>query len=214
MSSLPVVHAVTNDEIVSRGLFLDLAKSVMEALGPRGAVHLRARTLSSRRLHELAAWLVAWEKETGCWAIVNDRVDVACAAGIAAVQLPASSMTPDDARKLNQRLRIGVSVHSAREAAAAAALRADWCVAGPAYRTDTHPAREPGGAHLIRDSAASVSIPVIAIGGIAPDRIGELRDAGAHGVAAISGIWGAQGHDVGKAARHYLSSYDEYEGVR
>ena len=77
---LPVVHAVTDSTSVLQSGFVDRATSVMEALGVRGAVHLRCSRASGRQFHDIAAKLVLVQNRTGCWLIVNDRVDVAIAA--------------------------------------------------------------------------------------------------------------------------------------
>lgn len=211
MNRVPVVHAITNDEVLLRGDFLDLARTVMTVLGSRGAVHLRASRVSARRLYELGLWLDGWERETGCWAVVNDRLDVACAAGIGAVQLTTRSMPVSEAAAAWPHLRIGASVHSSPAAATAEQAGALWCIAGTAFPTASHPGRVPAGVAAIAGIAAAVSIPVIGIGGISPDSATELLHTGIHGIAAISGIWHAP--DVGDAACRYLSAYDAHEGI-
>lgn len=206
-----MVHAVTNDEVLLREDFLDLAKAVMATLGPRGAVHLRARWISARRLYDIGLRLADWERESGCWAIVNDRVDVACAAGIGSVQLTSRSVPVADAVREWPALRIGASVHSVADAITAAESGALWCVAGSAFATSSHPGQAPAGPEALEEIARAVGIPVIAIGGVSPESVAQLLRAGVHGVATISGIWRAP--DVGQAARHYLSAYDAREGV-
>ena len=206
-----MVHAVTNDEVLLRDDFLDLAKAVMATLGPRGAVHLRARWISARRLYEIGLRLADWERESGCWAIVNDRIDVACAAGIGSVQLTSRSVPVADAVREWPALRIGASVHSVADAITAEESGALWCVAGSAFPTSSHPGQAPAGPEALEEIAGAVGIPVIAIGGVSPESVAQLLRAGVHGVATISGIWHAP--DVGQAARHYLSAYDAHEGV-
>ncbi|CAN5147253.1 thiamine phosphate synthase [soil metagenome] len=211
MSHVPVIHAITNDQVLLRDDFPDVAKLVMTALGSRGAVHLRARWVSARRVYELGLRLADWERETGCWAVVNDRLDVACAAGVGAVQLTSLSIPVRDAVAAWPQLRIGASVHSPAEAVEAEQDGALWCVAGSAFPTASHPEEAPAGPAAIAAVAAAVRIPVIGIGGISPDSAAELLRAGVHGIAAISGIWRAP--DVGEAAYRYLSAYDAHEGV-
>ena len=211
MSQVPVVHAVTNDEVLLRGDFLDVAKTVMVALGPRGAVHLRARWITARRLYELGLRLAELGKETGCWGVVNDRLDVACAAGIESVQLTSRSVPVADAVREWPELRIGASVHSRADAISAEESGALWCIAGSAFPTSSHPGEAPAGPELLEEIADAVRIPVVGIGGISPESAAQLLRAGVHGVATISGIWHAP--DVGEAARRYLSAYDAHEGV-
>jgi thiazole tautomerase (transcriptional regulator TenI) len=210
VSAVPVVHAVTSDEILLRDDFLQQAKAVMMALGTRGALHLRARSLSARRMHELAQWLAGWERDSGCLVVVNDRLDVARAAGIGAVQLTSRSVSPGDARAIDPAFRIGASVHSAEAAVTAEAAGVEWCVAGSAFPTDSHPGEPAGGIPLMRAIAGSVTVPVMAIGGVTPAAIADLLNAGIYGVAAIRGVWDSP--EPGEAVRGYLSMYDTHAG--
>src|SRR5215218_4257877 len=96
---IPVLHAVTTDEIVLRADFLERARRVMHAGGQRVAVHLRAPRLDGRRLFDLACRLAELQRESGAWLVVNDRADVALTSGARGVQLTSRSMSPADARR-------------------------------------------------------------------------------------------------------------------
>ena len=205
---VPVIHAITDDVIVARPGFLDRARSVMGAFGPRGAVHLRARHLAAARLYELAVSLAPEQQRTGCWLVINDRVDVALAAGSRGAQLTSRSMTVADARAVTPDLALGASVHSAADAERSAREGADWIVAGHVFETPSHAGEARRGLGLIREILASASIPCIAIGGIRPKHVAMLLAAGAHGVAAIRGIW--ESGDAERAAIDYLSAYEEH----
>lgn len=207
---LPCIHAVTNDEIALERDFPARAMAIMSALGPRGAIHLRAHRQPGRRIHDLALVLAAAQQETGAWLVVNDRVDVALVAGALGVQLTSHSMEVCDARAIAPAIAVGASVHSTDEARAAAAQGASWAVAGHVFESRSHPATEGRGLGMIRHMAA-LDIPIIAIGGILPSHVPRLRAAGAYGVAAIRGIWDA--HDAERAAIAYLTSHDAYEGA-
>ena len=207
---IPLVHAVTSDGVLARPDFVVRARRVMEALGPKGAVHLRARIVPAARLYELAVALGAVRERTGAWVVINDRVDVACAAGASAAQLTTRSLSLADARRMAGTMPLGASAHAPGDAVAAAKDGADWVVAGHVYDTPTHPGEEARGLDLVRETAAVVTVPVIAIGGIKPQHVGSLLDAGAYGVAAISGIWGAS--DAERAAADYLSRYGRHHG--
>lgn len=208
--AVPVVHAVTGAELLVEPGFPARAAAVMRALGPRGAVHLRdGGVLPARRLLELAVRLADAQAATGCWLVVNDRVDVAVAGGARAVQLTSRSMEPGDARcaaAARPTLAVGASVHAVDEARAGADAGADWVVAGHVYATGSHPGAPGRGIALVRDVATAVRVPVIAIGGVTPARVRLLRAAGAHGVAVIRGVWGAS--DAERAALDYLAAYD------
>jgi len=207
---IPLVHAVTSDGVVARADFLGRARRVMEALGPRGAVHLRSRIVPAARLYELAVALGAVRERTGAWVVVNDRVDVACAARASAVQLTTRSLSLADARRMAGAMPLGASAHSLSDATSAAADGADWVVVGHVYETPSHPNEPARGLDLVREAAAAIATPVVAIGGIKPQHVDALLDAGAHGVAAISGIWAA--NDAERAAADYLSRYERHHG--
>jgi thiamine-phosphate diphosphorylase len=203
---VPVIHAVTDDAILTRASFPDRAFAVMQTLGSRGAVHLRARIVPARRLVTIAEALRLAEQETGCWLVVNDRLDVALGAGARAVQLTSRSIRIADARRVAPGVAFGASVHSVEDVHDAQRGGAAWLVAGHVFRTPSHTGVEGRGLAFLRAVCAATALPVLAIGGVTPERTRDARDAGAHGVAAIRGIWAAR--DAEQAAREYLSAYD------
>lgn len=202
----PPLHAVTNDAILSRPEFFEVAVRVMCALGEKGALQLRTRWLPAARLYELAVALGEAQQSSGCWIVVNDRVDIALASRARGAQLTSRSLTVEQARSVAPELPLGASVHSAEEAVEAARSGAGWVVAGHVYETPSHPGQPGRGAELVRAITAATPIPCIAIGGIRPDHVPALRAAGAHGVAVIRGIWNAS--DAERAATDYLSAYE------
>lgn len=185
--NFPIVHAVTDSTVILQPGFLDRARAVMVALGPRGALHLRSSRASSRQFYDLAVELTAMQEETGCWLIINDRVDIAAAVGARGVQLASHSLTISEALAVSPMKPVGASIHSVGEAVRAQAQGASWCVAGTVFETPSHAGRPPARINFIEEVAAAVSIPVIAIGGVTPDDVPALRRAGAHGVATIRG---------------------------
>lgn len=213
---VPVVHAVTTDAIVALPDFLDRAHEVMHALGPRGAVQLRAHHTPAHRLYEVARRLAAIQELTGAWLVLNDRVDVALAVGARGAQLTSRSMTVADARRIAPALAVGASVHDVPTAEEAARAGAAWVVAGHVFATASHPGEAGRGPSFVRELVARLGRPaaggvaVVAIGGVLPEHVPELRALGAHGVAAIRGIWEAS--DAARAATDYLSGYDASGG--
>ena len=136
--------------------------------------------------------------------IVNDRVDVALAVGAHGVQRTHASLAVDELRVVaDKRVRVGASVHSLEDARDAAARGADWLFFGPVY--DTPSKRRygaPQGLTALERVASAVPVPVVAIGGITPDRVADVRRAGARGVAVISAILFAD--DPGAATKRFL----------
>ena len=202
---IPVLHAVTNDEIVLRADFVERAGRVMRAGGSRVAVHVRAPRLGARRLHDLACRIGELQAETGAWLVVTERADVALTSGARAVQLTSRSMSAADARTVAPTLWIGASVHSVEDAQAAAEGGAGWLVAGHAADADRHSATDESVAEFIARLAADHSLPIIAIGGVRPEHVSALKTAGAYGVAVIRGVWNAS--DAGAAVIDYLSAH-------
>jgi thiamine-phosphate diphosphorylase len=199
---LPPLHVVTDDAVVARPDFLERARLVLEMGGPNLAFHLRAPRTSGRRLFDLARALLPRAIGEDALLLVNDRVDVALAVGADGVQLGGRGIGIADARRmLGARPWIGASVHSGDEAREAASGGADFVMAGAVYATESHPGQAPAGLGVIGDAAAA-GRPVIAIGGITPERVADVLAAGASGVAVIRGVWDEG--DVVEAVRRYL----------
>lgn len=203
---IPPLHVVTDDAVVAREDFLDVAWRVAEAGGPLLVFHLRAPRASGRRMYELARALLDAVMAADGRLVVNDRVDVALAAADGA-QVGARGLHAADARRiLAPDDLLGVSVHSVDEARDARAAGADFVLAGTIWRTESHPGRPGAGTGLIRE-IAGLGIPTIAIGGVTPERVGEAREAGAAGVAVVRGVWDAP--EPAAAVTEYLEHWKD-----
>lgn len=209
-TALPAIHVITTDEIVARSDFTTRARAIMEALGQGVALHVRASRASGAWLYAVSNELARAQEETGAWLVVNDRVDVALAAGARGVQLTSRSIVPVDARRVAPSIAIGASVHALGEAFEAERGGADWLVAGHVFDTGSHPGDAGRGRAFVSEIVEHSTLPVVAIGGIRPAHLPFLRSLGVHGVAAIRGIWGdgvARTADPAAAAREYLDAY-------
>ncbi len=206
MTEIPVIHAVTTDKIILARDFVARAISVMQALGERGAIHLRSQLIPSPRLYDIACRLTSLHADTGCFCIISDRLDIAMTCFSHGVQLNSRSMSVSDARRAAPKLRIGASVHNAEEAETAETEGADWLVAGHVFETPSHPGEPRRESAFVSGIVARVNIPVIAIGGVKPEHVRSLVEGGAYGVASIRGIWEAKNSE--QAAISYLSAYD------
>lgn len=206
MTALPRLHLVTDDAVLANPEFDVRARNAIEAGGARVALHLRGHGTSTARLYEHAAALQPVCARLGARLLVNDRVDVALACDADGVQLGLGSLPVADARTLvgGQRL-IGYSAHAAEEAAGALAAGADFVLLGSVWPTTSHPDRTPAGLDAVRATAAAAAgAPVIAIGGVTPERVADAAGADAHGVAVLSGVWRAA--DVVAAVTMYLDA--------
>jgi thiamine-phosphate pyrophosphorylase len=153
-----------------------------------GAVQLREKDLDGGALHARAVRLAARCHASGVRLLVNDRVDVALAAGADGVQLPATGLPVAAARALLGPDRtIGCSVHDEVELARSAG--ADLVLFGPVHDTPAKRAYgPPQGLDRLAAVARASSAPVIAVGGITPERTAAVLRAGAAGVAVIAAI--------------------------
>jgi thiamine-phosphate pyrophosphorylase len=167
-------------------------------------VQIREKDLSGRELMELVKEALR-RVPASCRILVNDRLDVACVAGAGGVHLGEQSLPVEEARLLlrdrefAEDFLLGVSAHSMEAARAAEANRADYVIFGPVFPTPSKLAYGlPQGVEKLGDLCRSLSIPVIAIGGITAENVRACVEAGATGIAAIRLFQDSQ--DVAAAA--------------
>lgn len=182
----PILCLITDRRLVSSADLPSVAADA--AAGGVTLVQLREKDLPTRALLELALRVQEALEPLGVPLVVNGRADVAFAAGVAGVHLPANGLPVAGARAaLGPRALIGRSVHSALEVAQSASEALDYLVLGTIFPSRSHPASPRVGLAAIRATSKS-TIPVVAIGGIDPDNALEVIAAGAGGVAVISSI--------------------------
>lgn len=173
-------------------------KLTMEQFAEKAAViepfvdyfHLREKALSAKDLLE-AVRLLTERGIPGTKLIINDRVDVASVSLAAGVQLAYHSLAVEAVKAHFPMLKVGKSIHSVEEAMEAEGAGADYLLYGHIFPTQSKPGLAPRGVESLEKVVQAVSIPVIAIGGIKPDNVREVLDAGAAGVAIMSGVLGA-----------------------
>lgn len=147
----------------------------------------------------MALRLSRFIRTSGALFILNDHADIAAAVGADGVHLGQDDLPIAAARRiLGSKALVGVSTHNLGQARAAEASGADYIGFGPIYRTTTKDAGMVQGLENLRAVAAAVSIPVIAIGGITRDTIGDVMRAGAGGAAVIGAVCSAR--DIPAAA--------------
>jgi thiamine-phosphate pyrophosphorylase len=153
-------------------------------------VQIREKDLATRDLLSLvgAAVAEARQAKSGTRVIVNERLDVALAAGAHGAHLGTQSMPAPVVRKIVPKgFLIGVSCHSLREALEAESAGADYALLGPIFETPSKIRYGPPlGLETLRDVAARVSIPLYALGGITVERVRPCLEAGATGIAGIA----------------------------
>jgi thiamine-phosphate pyrophosphorylase len=150
------------------------------------ALSLREPGLTDRELLARARALAASARADRPQLLVSARADVALAAGADGVHLPAAGLAAERVRRwVGRRLLLGVSTHRVEEVAAAREAGADYVVFGPVYPTPSKPGWVEGNRLAELERAAALGPPVLAIGGVTIDRLGELARAGAAGAAGI-----------------------------
>lgn len=188
----------------------DLSAAVAAAIaGGVQWVQLRDKSMAAGNLLALAMALGQLCRTMGAGFIVNDRVDVALAAGAAGVHLGEAGLPPAAVRPLlPPGMLLGVSVHARADAQAAAAAGADYLTFGNVYATPSHPGRPGTGPLALAQVVAAVNIPVLAVGGITTDNVAPVLATGCAGVAVISAILQAPAYQA--AARALRQAVDAY----
>lgn len=193
---------VTDDALVSGRDLVALCRAAER--GGVTAVQLRLKLASAQDLASAARELLGALRVP---LFLNDRLDVALAVGAAGVHLGPDDIPVPMARRIAPAgFLLGASVGSAAEAGQGAL--ADYWGVGPLRGTTT---KADAGAPLGADGFARIvrlapgGMPCVAIGGVLPEDVGAVRDAGGAGIAVVRGILGEE--DVERAARTYWNSW-------
>jgi len=152
-------------------------------------IQLREKSLPARTLYELAAQCVEITRGTETRLLINDRADIARAAGADGCHLTTHSIEANVIRRtFGADFLIGVSTHSLAEAQSARDEGADFAVFGPVFDTLSKRAYGPAvGTQSLSNVAKTLNpFPIIALGGITLENAAKVLNAGAKGVAGIS----------------------------
>ena len=188
----PILCLVTDRQRMGGASATDdirLLVDLIAAAGQAGVdlVQIRELGLTDHTLVDLVSRAVAVADATPTRIVVNDRPDVALAAGAAGVHLKSDSIAAGRVRSVGpEGWLIGQSVHGLDGARAIAASgNADYLVLGTVYATAAKPGRQPLGLETVRQISQAVTLPILAIGGITVERAASVARVGVAGVAAV-----------------------------
>jgi len=197
-------HRVRLYVIITSNLPADvLALASQCAAGGADCIQLRAKDIADDRLFAVAIEFVEICREMGALSIINDRADIAAAAGADGVHLGQNDLPVEQVRRLQlSPLIIGKSTHSIKELNAACPSLPSYVSLGPVFATPTKPDIERAGLEYVRqglERLAATGISHVAIGGITVDNVEQVIWAGAERVAVCSAV--AKAADPGEACR-------------
>ena len=201
---------ITDEELVWPRALSDVVRVALAAGAP--TIQLRLKGASARELLVAALTLIPIVRSAGGLFIVNDRLDVALAAGADGVHLGPDDPSVLDARAVAAETLgaaadgfiLGYSVDTPDAAARAEAEGADYLGVGAVYATaNKSDAGDIIGLEGLKQVVEAVSIPVVAIGGITPERANAVAETGACGTAVIGAVMGSR--EPAEAVRALLS---------
>ena len=186
------LYAVTDRRWArDRGLLEQVEQAI---LGGVTCVQLREKELEKQAFYEEAVQMRELCSRYRVPLIINDDVEIALACGADGVHVGASDMEISEIRKrAGDGLMIGATAKTVEQAIRAQAAGADYLGSGAVFGTATKLDAKPMTMELLREITSSVSIPVVAIGGIDGENIARLKGTGIAGAAVVSGIF-AQAH--------------------
>ena len=200
------LYAITDRRALPAGV--TLAQAVEAALvGGVTCLQLREKEASAGEILTLARTLLPLCRARRVPLLINDRVDIALAAGADGVHLGQDDLPLPEARTLLGPDRIlGATAHTVDEALRAQAEGADYLGVGAMFPTGTKTDTVPTSADTLKAICAAVSIPVVAIGGVTAQNLPTLAGTGIAGAAVVSAIFSQS--DLTAAARALRTAAD------
>lgn len=188
MKGIGRLHVLTDTVLQCRHSHLELARLALA--GGADTIQFRQKQGSTRQMIAVARQMKQVCQEAGAPLIINDRLDVALAVQADGVHLGQDDFPLDLARGiLGPGKIIGGSASTLEEARLCLAQGADYIGFGPVYPTSSKDDAGPvSGLAVLRQVAAEIPLPIIAIGGVGAGNAADVRRAGAHGLAVISAV--------------------------
>lgn len=180
------LYVILTESLCRNGWF-ETAEAALR--GGADCLQLREKDLPDRETLDRAKRLAALCRDRGAIFIVNDRPDIALAAGAHGVHLGQDDLPVSAARRmLPARYIVGVSTHTIEQADAAIADAPDYIAVGPMFDSPTKPQKLIAGSELLATVRTRTSLPLVAIGGINPANVGAVLAAGPCGICVCRAV--------------------------
>lgn len=207
MSDLPTLYVITHRGLARRGAgsLPDVVEATVEA-GAR-MIQFRDKALGAAERLALGEQLRPVVSHEDVRLLVNDRADLAALLDADGLHRPSTGLPVEAIRRLLDDAIVGVSTHDLEAAREAEAAGADFVTLSPIFETDSKPGYGPPlGLDYLSEATDRLDLPVYALAGITPERVAACLQAGARGVAVMSGIMAAD--DPGESTERYLEALE------
>lgn len=182
LTSVKELHIISNGKMP-----IEQLREIVRGIHPYiTAIHLREKQKTARELFH-AVQLFTEANIPLSKIIINDRVDVALVTRARGVQLSFHSLETAIVKENFPQIMLGSSIHSYEEGRKAKENGADYVLFGHVFPSKSKPGKTPKGLEELT-RLTQLDIPVIAIGGITAENTGLVLDAGANGIAVMSGV--------------------------
>ena len=184
---LPDCYLITGPDLNDKEKFVRRFREKLSE-GQR-LIQFRAPGMESRAFRQLAEELVALCRPESTRLLLNSTPELASACGADGVHLTSRRLMSLDKRPLPAGQWVAASCHNATELQHAERVGVDFAVLSPVLATESHPEALPLGWQRFQALVDKVNIPVYALGGMLPWMVGQARDCGGQGIAAVRGLW-------------------------
>ena len=187
---LPVLYLISDAGRFGREEFLRRLEHTLAA-GAR-LIQLREPGLAAADFRTYAREVVALCHQYGAQVLLNAPVEQVLECGADGIHLNGQRLGEMASRPLDLRYRVAASCHDVAQMERARRIGADFIVLSPVLATRSHPGALPLGWNRFRVLCAAAGLPVYALGGLRAEDLGSAQQAGARGIALLSGVWDAE----------------------
>jgi thiamine-phosphate pyrophosphorylase len=210
----PVICMITDGRAGQSRSVDGLVKTIADAARAGvDLIQIRERGLDDRALVQLVQEAVGAVRGTQTRVLVNDRLDVARAAGAHGVHLKRDSFPAARLRNVTgAQFLIGRSVHSVDDVMGGDDAAIDYVIFGTVFATSSKPGRAAAGVTALADVVQATPLPVLAVGGVTVENASIVAQTGAAGIAAI-GIFAADvARSIADTVDRVTRAFDRPEG--